>query len=352
MADLSKELASRVESAFGAKTPLKITGAGTKSFLGQAVLDAQTLDVTPHSGIIDYDPAELVLVARSGTPLKEIESLLHSQQQMLGFEPPFVDDGATLGGAVAAGLAGPIRLYTGAVRDFMLGAVFVNGRGELITSGGSVMKNVAGFDLFRPMSRSMGTLGVLLSISLRVIPRPETEVTLIQTEKDEAAAVGKMNSYAGKTQALSGACWDGESIRIRLSGTAAGVRHGHKEIGGDPLAQGGYWQDLNNLKLAFFQQPERLWRISVAPMSDPLGNFPQQLIDWGGAQRWIKSDAPPGEIRNRAQQLGGHAECYSADPAIPCYHPLEAPALALQQRFKAAFDPAGILNPGRMHPGL
>ena len=352
MTDMAKDLSLQVQAAYESETPLNILGAGTKSFLGQPVENAEPLDVIGHSGIIEYDPAELVLVARAGTPLQEIEALLASHDQMLGFEPPFVNKGATLGGAVAAGLAGPRRAYSGAVRDFILGAGFINGKGESITTGGKVMKNVAGFDLFRPMARSMGTLGVMLDVSLRVIPAPEAEMTLLHEDNDERTALEKMNLWAGKTQTISGTCWDGDAIRIRLSGSEAGIRHGQAQIDGQKISADSYWQDLNNFKLDFFQQQQNLWRISVAPMSAPLGEYQHQLIDWGGAQRWIKSDAPAEEIRSRASQLGGHAECFSQDQNILTYHPLEKAALALQQRFKAAFDPSGILNPGRIYPGL
>jgi glycolate oxidase FAD binding subunit len=352
MTGISGEIASRVEAAYQAGTALEITATGTKSFLGQQVRNAEALDVTGHRGIIEYDPAELVLVARAGTPLQEIEDLLTGHQQMLGFEPPFISNGATLGGAVAAGLAGPRRAYSGAVRDFILGAKFINGKGETITAGGKVMKNVAGFDLFRPMARSMGTLGVILDVSLRLIPLPEAETTLLHEEKHESDALEKMNLWAGKTQAISGACWDGEKIRIRLSGSTASIKHAQAQIGGESLADDNYWQDLNNFKLDFFQQPGNLWRISLAPMSGAVGDYQHQLIDWGGAQRWIKSPVAPETIRKQASQLGGHAECFSEDQSIPTYHPLEAKVLALHRRFKAAFDPAGILNPGRMYPEL
>ena len=352
MPDMTNELASRVQAAYSAKTPLDIIGAGSKSFLGQKVQNGNPLDVRGHSGIIEYDPAELVLVARAGTPLLEIESVLNSHDQMLGFEPPFVDAGATLGGAVAAGLAGPRRAYSGAVRDFILGANFINGKGETITAGGKVMKNVAGFDLFRPMAGSMGTLGVLLKLAFRVIPLPESEKTLLHEEHDESSALKKMSYWASKTQAISAASWDGNHIRIRLSGSAASIEHGRVQIDGDFIADGDYWQDLNNFRLDFFQQQGRLWRISVAPLSSPIGKNQHQLTDWGGAQRWLKSDAPAEEIRSWATRLEGHAECFSEDESIATYHPLEGNLLAMNQHFKAALDPAGILNTGRMYPEL
>lgn len=349
MSNLAKEIVSRVKAAYASRTPLDIKGAGTKSFLGRQAEGAKPLSVTGHKGIIEYDPAELVLIARAGTPLREIETLLSKNHQMLGFEPPFIDQGATLGGAVAAGLAGPRRAYSGGVRDFILGASFVNGKGEKVTAGGKVMKNVAGFDLFRPMARSMGTLGVLLKVSLRLLPMPEAEKTLLHEESDERTALEKMNRWPCATQAISAACWDGRHIRIRLSGSPSGIEHARAHIGGEYSDDNSYWQKLNNFGLEFFQQSECLWRISVAPLSEPLGNY-AQLVDWGGAQRWLKSDEPAVTIRSRAVQLSGHADCFSDDPAVATFHPLEEDLLKVNRRFKSALDPAGILNPGRLHP--
>jgi glycolate oxidase FAD binding subunit len=352
MPSLAKEIASTVKAAYENRTPLNIAGAGTKSFLGKTAKNVEPLVVTAHKAIIEYDPAELVLVARGGTPLKEIESLLRKNGQMLGFEPPFVDEGATLGGAVAAGLAGPRRAYSGSARDFILGATFVNGKGEIVTAGGKVIKNVAGFDLFRPMARSMGTLGVLLKIAIRVLPIPEAEKTLLHKESDQLRALRKMNRWPCETQAISASSWDGEHIRIRLSGSPSGIEHARSYIGGEFVDGKGYWQDLNNFRLDFFRQTGRLWRISVAPMSMPLGDNLNQLIDWGGAQRWLKSDEPAESIRSRASQSGGHAECFSGDSTVATFHPLEGNVLTVNRRLKTALDPAGILNPGRMYPEL
>jgi glycolate oxidase FAD binding subunit len=214
------------------------------------------------------------------------------------------------------------------------------------------MKNVAGFDLFRPMARSMGTLGVLLSVSMRVIPRPEIESTLVHEETNEGEALKKMNLWAAQTQSISAAAWDGRYIRLRVSGSAAGTRQCQTRIGGQFLNDVSYWQDLNNYRLDFFRQQGRLWRVCVAPMSARLDCEKQQLIDWGGAQRWIKSDETPETIRSAASRLGGYAECFSKDQTVATYHPLERNLLALSQRFKAALDPAGILNPGRLYPEL
>lgn len=352
MPSLSREIASTVKAAYDSRTPLNITGAGTKSFLGQPASDSKPLIVNGHRGVIEYDPAELVLVARAGTPLKEIEALLSKNGQMLGFEPPFVDAGATLGGAVAAGLAGPRRAYSGGVRDFILGATIVNGKGKIVTAGGKVMKNVAGFDLFRPMARSMGTLGVLLKIAVRVLPMPETENTLLHEENDPHEALRKMNRWPCETQAISASSWDGENIRIRLSGSPSGIEHARSTIGGEYVEGKDYWSDLNNFKLDFFCRTERLWRISVAPMCEPFGAKWNQLIDWGGAQRWLKSDDAPESIRSRVSRSGGHAECFSPDSTVATFHPLEGNVLAVNRRLKDALDPAGILNPGRMYPEL
>ncbi|NOR19995.1 MAG: glycolate oxidase subunit GlcE, partial [Xanthomonadales bacterium] len=215
-----------------------------------------------------------------------------------------------------------------------------------------VMKNVAGFDLFRPMAGSMGTLGVLLKVALRVLPQPEVEQTVLLSKNNETEALREMSQWAGKTQAISAAAWDGHNIRIRLSGSSASIEHGKALIGGDWNAEDNYWRELNNFKLDFFKQKGRLWRISVAPMSAPLGEDLQQMIDWGGAQRWIMTEKPADEIRSMAAVRGGHAECFSADTDSATFHPLQSSLLALSQRFKAALDPAGILNPGRMYPQL
>lgn len=348
MPDLQKDLSARVQAAYASKIPLNICAGGTKSFLGRHPGNREILDVTGHSGIIEYDPSELVLVARAGTQLAEVEAVLASHGQMLGFEPPFAANGATLGGAVAAGLAGPRRAYSGAVRDFLLGVNFINGKGEIIASGGKVMKNVAGFDLFRPMARSMGTLGVMLKIALRLAPLPELEKTLLLEARDEATALDKMQACTARTQAVSAAAWDGHNLRIRLSGSAASIDHGRDQIGGDFIDSGDYWQALRDFKLDFFQQPGKLWRISVAPMSGPVAGDQPQLIDWGGAQRWLKSDSPAEQIRKKASQAGGHAECFTLDESIPTFHPMPAGLQAINQRFKDALDPAGILNPGRL----
>jgi glycolate oxidase FAD binding subunit len=187
-----------------------------------------------------------------------------------------------------------------------------------------------------------------LDVAVRVLPQPDLEHTVLHEEKDEQTALKKMNDWTAKTQAISAAAWDGHNIRIRLSGSAASIEHGWEQIGGQILHKDRYWQDLNDFRLAFFKQQGRLWRVSVAPMSGPIGEDMQQLVDWGGAQRWLKGDQAPETIRSRANRCGGHAECFSDDQAIPTYHPLGAKLLAANQRFKAALDPAGILNPGRL----
>lgn len=352
MTDSAKDLTARIESAYQSKTKINIQGNGTKCFLGNIDQDSDLIKTTCHTGIIDYDPAELVLVARSGTCLSAIAEVMEDHQQTFGFEPPFIDDGATLGGAIASGLAGPRRAYSGAARDFMLGARFINGQGKIITAGGKVIKNVAGFDLFRPMAGSMGTIGLLLDISLRVIPQPEYQKTLLHQEERESSALEKMNSWAVQCPSVSAAAWDGHNIRIRLSGSAATVAEAHTLIGGEWLNNEGYWHDLNAFKLDFFELPGHLWRISLTPMSAPVSQGQPQLIDWGGAQRWLKSDEQPDQIRERVAALGGHAECYSADPGIESFHPLTDQMMAIHRSFKASLDPGGILNPGRLYPTL
>lgn len=355
--DFSQTIADKVAEAYASSQALNISGAGSKAFLGEAPKDAEPLEMAAHRGIIEYDPSELVLVVRAGTPLAEIEALLAEKNQMLGFEPPLADKGATIGGSVAAGLSGPRRPYSGAVRDFLLGAEFVNGKGEIIKAGGKVIKNVAGFDLFRPMAGAMGTLGVLLNVSLRLLPKPVEEATLVIAERDQRKALRAMNNYPMHTPAITAACFDGAAIRLRLSGAKASIDHAQALLGGVLDNNTAYWQKLKNWQSGFFtdRQGEALWRISVPPMAEPLDLDGEELIDWGGAQRFFYASSfdenEASRIRARAEALGGQAECYTPG-AASSFHPLPAEMLAVHQRVKAALDPKSILNPGRLYPGL
>jgi len=304
--DMSNSLADQVRAAAASKQRLAIHGHGTKLFY-TGELTGEPLDVTTHCGIVSYEPTELVITARAGTPLAEIEAALAERNQMLGFEPPHFGDNATLGGTIACGLSGPRRPYAGAARDFVLGTRIINGRGELLNFGGQVMKNVAGFDASRLMAGSLGTLGVILDVSLKVLPRPEREITL-RFDMPAGEAIRVMNTWAGQPLPLSAAAYRGDTLYIRLSGSTAGVRAAHRRLGGNLLENADpFWTELREHRLDFFRQAGPLWRVSVPPATPPLPTPGEWLMDWGGAQRWLVSDVPAATILEIANATGGHA---------------------------------------------
>jgi glycolate oxidase FAD binding subunit len=350
--DLTKDIEDAVRQAAARGTPLRIRGGNTKAFYGRAPA-GEPLDLSGHQGIVDYEPTELVITARAGTPLKQIEATLAQHNQWLPFEPPHFGERATLGGTIASGLSGPARPYTGAVRDFVLGVVCVNGRGERLAFGGQVMKNVAGYDVSRLMAGAMGTLGALLEISLKVLPRPARELTLALS-MDADKAIATMNQWAAQPLPLSAACHDGELLRVRLSGSDSGVAAARKKIGGEEIADGGaYWTGLREQDLPSFQQTDVVWRLSV-PASAPAPTLAGKwLLDWGGAQRWLASDLPAEPVREAASAVGGHALLFrGGDRDGEVFHSLLPAVEALHRRLKEAFDPQRIFNPGRLYRDL
>lgn len=349
--DASAELEERLLRAAAQGTPLDIVGGGSKSFLGR-VTQSEPFDVSAHRGVVAYEPTELVITARAGTPLAEIEAVLADGGQMLAFEPPHFGASATLGGTVAGALSGPRRPYAGAVRDFVLGVKVLSGEGRTLTFGGQVMKNVAGYDVSRLMVGAMGTLGVLLEISLKVLPLP-AQTTTLSFPLDAAAAIERMNAWAAKPVPLSGAYHEKDKLFIRLSGTAGGTAQALERLGGDVMEDGRRWQDLREHTLEHFDSDAPLWRLSVPPATPPLALPGETLIDWGGALRWLKSECQGEEIRAAVGKVGGHATIYRhGDRRGEVYHPLTRPLLKLHQRLKASFDPRGILNRGRMYADL
>jgi glycolate oxidase FAD binding subunit len=331
--------------------PVVIRGGGSKSFYGRPV-QGRTLDVSAHTGIIDYTPPELVVSARAGTPLSELESTLAAENQMLPFEPPHFGPAATLGGTIACGLSGPRRPWAGAARDFVLGITCLNASGELLRFGGKVMKNVAGYDLSRTLTGSLGTLAVLLDIHLKVLPRAEHELTLCR-EASETEAIAHFNRWAGQPLPLSAACHADGQLHVRLSGFEQGVKAAADSLGGDIQQEADdFWHGLREHTLPFFAGEAPLWRVSLPPASPPLSIDGHTLLDWGGAQRWLRTDAPADTVREAAHAAGGHATRFRDTDRDDVFHPLAPGILALQQRLKASFDPAGILNPGRMYREL
>jgi glycolate oxidase FAD binding subunit len=353
MEQVLQQFRERIQAASAAKAGLRLRGGGSKDWYGQA-LQGNVLDTRGYCGIIDYEPTELVITARCGTPLSEIEAALAQRNQMLAFEPPHFGPDATVGGMVAAGLSGPRRQAVGAVRDFTLGAVLMDGKGEVLHFGGQVMKNVAGYDVSRLLAGSLGTLGLILEVSLKVLPRPYSETTL-RLAMSEADAIRHLNEWGGQPMPISASAWHGGLLLVRLSGAQSAVKAAQLKIGGDTVADGAeVWAAMREQAHPFFASvangSDALWRLSV-PSTTPSIDLPgQQLIEWGGAQRWLKSNADAMAIRAAAEKAGGHAILFrSGDKRAGAFHPL-APAVAkIHRNLKSAFDPAGIFNPGRMY---
>ena len=347
--DWTERLRDRSLAAAAAGTPLAVTGGGTKEFLGR-ITQAERFDVSGHRGIVSYEPTELVLSARGGTPLAEVTAALEERGQVLAFEPPSFGAEATIGGTVATGLSGPARPYAGAARDFVLGTRVLNGRGEVLRFGGEVMKNVAGYDVSRLMTGACGTLGVLLDVSLKVLPHPAVARTLA-FDVTATEAIERCNAWAARPLPVTGACHDGERLRVRLAGTEGGVAAAAGALGGEAVECDAFWTALREHTLAFFTRTGApLWRISVPPgaaMTEPGGDL---LVDWGGALRWLRTEALAAEVRAAAERAGGHAVLFrGGDRTGEVFHPLRPAVRRIHERLKAAFDPAGIFNPGRMY---
>lgn len=347
------DFADRIRAASAAGTPLRLRGGGTKDWYGQS-LDGEVLDTRANSGVISYEPTELVITARCGTPLAEIETLLARHQQMLAFEPPRFGPESTIGGVVATALSGPRRASAGAVRDFVLGAVLLDGRSEVLRFGGQVMKNVAGYDVSRLLAGSLGTLGLILEVSLKVLPVPLREASL-RFEMSEIDALARLNEWAGQPLPISASCWHQGVLTLRLSGADAAVEAAQRRLGGQPLVDAeaaNFWAALRDQTHAYFNGGS-LWRMSVPSHASAIILRGEQLIEWGGSQRWLKvgdTDADVDSIRRTVAASGGHATLFrGGDKGVGVFHPL-APAVAkIHERLKQSFDPAGIFNPGRMY---
>ncbi|MES2232360.1 MAG: glycolate oxidase subunit GlcE [Pseudomonadota bacterium] len=342
--DSTSTLLEQVNHALNHAIPLRIQGSNSKAFLGRPVA-GEVLDTRCHSGIVSYDPTELVISARAGTTLTEIEEVLEAAGQMLPCEPPHMGHGATLGGAVAAGLSGPRRPWSGSVRDFVLGTRVITGRGKHLRFGGEVIKNVAGYDLSRLMAGSFGCLGVLTEVSLKVLPKPR-ECLSLRLEMDVHEALSELAEWGQQPIPISAACYDGHALHLRLEGGEGSVQASRQRLGGEEI-NSAFWQDLREHRHAFFDNTTPLWRLSLPNNTAPLDLPGTQLIDWGGAQRWLKSNAEGELIHRVVMELGGHATLYSKGPNP--FPPLTQPLLRYHQRLKSQLDPLGIFNPGRMY---
>jgi len=355
-ADISQQLQQQVQRAFERATALHIVGGDSKAFYGRPV-SAETLDLAGHRGVLNYEPTELVITARAGTPLHEIEKLLDANGQMLPFEPPAFGDKATIGGTIACNLSGPRRAYAGAARDFLLGCKLINGRGEILSFGGEVMKNVAGYDVSRLMAGAMGTLGVLLEVSLKVLPKAETEITQ-RFDCSPMEALDKMHAWSQTPLPVSATSFHDSTLRVRFSGAAKAVAAAIGSTGGEPLDNAAqYWQRLKEQQLDFFNTGKPLWRISLASDTGSFGSAVGHaetdfLYEWGGALRWLKSDASAEMIQRAAASADGHASLFRQREQPGLFQPLTPGLLRIHKNLKRAFDPENILNPGKLYPEL
>jgi len=348
-------IVEQVRAAAATGEALCIRAGGTKDFYGNTPR-GERLDPRPLAGIVAYEPSELVVTARAGTRLAELESTLGGEGQMLSFEPPHFGEGATVGGCVAAGLAGPRRASAGptqgGVRDFVLGAKLLDGRGNVLAFGGQVMKNVAGYDVSRTLAGSLGILGVIVEVSLKVLPRPVEETTL-RFDAHEAHALARLNEWGGQPLPLSASAWIDGVLSVRLSGAPAALAVARSTLGGEVVEGAQFWESIREQRHAFFGGDAPLWRLSL-PVTAAAVDLPDpQLIEWGGALRWLRSTRPAQEIRARAAALGGHATLIrGGDRSAGVFTPLPTALAAIQRRLKAEFDPAGIFNPGRLYAEL
>ena len=367
MSDFIDDLCKRVELAARNNTQLRPVGGGTKNFYG-GPLQGEEVDMRQWAGIVEYEPTELVITAKPGTPLAEVEAALAAQKQELAFEPPRLGLNGTIGGAIASGLAGPARLSRGGVKDYVLGCTLLDGKGQLLHFGGVVMKNVAGYDVSRLMAGAWGTLGLLTEVSLKVLPVAPGEATLRFDDINQADALRKLHAWGGQPLPLNASCWvqDGGvgTLYVRLRGAVAAVEAAcermAREAGGtrmDNAQAGPDWADCRDQRLPFFTAPApdlALWRLSVAPSAPALELPWSQLIEWHGAQRWLWAPVDAAErLRTAAARAGGHATLFRA-PAnglpegVSRRTPTTGPLAQIEQRLREAFDPAGIFNAGKL----
>ena len=364
-------LIDQVRAAKARKTTLDIQGCGSKAFYGEAARGSQPLPLRELAGISSYEPSELVVTVRAGTPIVELEEALAEQNQCLAFEPPrFGAHGqggpdsatGTVGGMVAAGLAGPARASVGGVRDFVLGATLLNGRAEVLSFGGQVMKNVAGYDVSRLLAGSLGILGVILEVSLKVLPKAPATTTL-RFDLDEAEALRRLHTWGGEPLPLNASAWWERALVVRLSGAVAAVQAAAKKLGGEviePTLAATFWRGLRDHRDEFFvsaaaatQGSACLWRLGVPATTPPMKLPGEQLVEWGGVQRWLCTGAPAAAVREAATVVGGHATLFRArDKSGGVFAPLSPPLARIHRELKRAFDPERLFNPGRLYPDL
>ena len=309
-------------------------------------LDGEALDTRAYHGVVEYEPTELVFTARAGTPLREVEATLADKGQMLPFEPPHFGPDATFGGCIASGFSGPRRAYLGAARDFVLGVRSLNSAGEDLQFGGQVMKNVAGYDVSRLMTGSFGTLGLMLDISVKVLPIPEDEQTL-RLEMSEAQAIEAMNRWAGQPLPLSATCFVQGNLYVRISGAASAVSAARKQLGGESIDGEPFWHSVREQSHSFFTDALPVWRLSMKSTTAPLALGPT-MIEWNGSLRWICGAGELDGMHAAARKAGGYATCFRSETRPDTIQHMPAAMLALHKKIKYAIDPEGIFCPRRL----
>lgn len=348
-----QRIQQQVQAAFNDHQTLHITGGNSKAFYGHPVSADQELSTLEHSGIISYEPSELVITVKSGTPLTDVEALLAEHDQQLPFEPPDYNGKTTIGGMVAAGLSGPRRPYAGAVRDSVLGVTIINGKGKIIHFGGEVMKNVAGYDVSRLITGSLGTLGVILDVSIKTRPAPLGNL-IIKQKISVKQAIATMRKTAHMPITQTASVYENGYMYLRLCGAESALQAAKEVVDGEvsePMP--GFWASIKNHRHEFFHDSSNLWRVSVQGNAAMPDFSHESLIEWNGALRWIKTDADAATIRAYAKNNDGHATRFNRSAAQEdCFQEMPAAIFALHQRIKHAMDPKGIFNPGRMYEGL
>lgn len=353
MSDIARELIDQVNAARAAKRTLEILGGGSKRFMGRESRADETLNLGAHRGIVSYHPVELVLTARAGTPLTEIESALAEHEQMLAFEPPQFDGNATLGGTLACNQSGPARPWRGSVRDAVLGLRLINGHGQHLRFGGQVMKNVAGYDVARTQAGAFGTLGAITEISLKVLPKPAVNRTLV-LEMPAQQAIEHMNRLAGQPKPLSAACWHRGRLYLRLSGAASAVEATARQWGGESLEdRSAFWASIREQQFGYFTGDAPLWRFSIKSSAPHWRDDGDWLIDWGGSQRWLRGDHEFAQLETEAANAGGQVGLYRhGNRSGEVFAKQPAAMQTLYRNLKTAFDPDRIFNPGRLYGWL
>lgn len=359
MADNETLLVETVKEAYAGKVALSIKGGGSKEFYGFPV-QGETLDTTIHAGIISHEPTELVLTARAGTSLQEIEVKLAEANQMLGCEPLFISSNATFGGMLAAGLSGPRRPFTGSISDHVLGCKIINGKGEVLRFGGKVMKNVAGYDVSRLMVGALGCLGIILEATVRVLPQPGAERSFRFDITEDKIAVF-INKLTGMGYPVSANVHDQKSLVVRFSagvqeienlGASLKQEFPYIEIAEEKRPR--FWQELRDQNTEFFNTESDIWRLSV-PADSKLDVKGETLSEWNGAQRWLKTGAGAAAVFDSASKVNGSATLFrtsGSESVGSIFQPLSPALMNWHSRLKNAFDPSRILNPGRMYLDL